>query len=325
MKPGNTTRKNEKKSAWGLGLSLLVIVTVFTTFIVIGRPEPGSLSEMETSSQKDMAKPEENKPEMTYRTVERDGGRAVAVPKQARRAAQTAASSSDKTANEPRDELMDQIIQLLDNGEWQQAEQLLIAHLEKHPQDERALVEMAMLQLIERRNPLVARDFLERALVVNPDNESAINELLVVYQETNNLDGGLQFLRQLSETHPDTAAIEYGLGNALLKSGRAEESLEYFQRAMSMTGFEDVFLQEQAASAYVEAGRFDEGVDLLRDVIAQETDQFRLKNLKIKLAAAYLNRNEREEALSILYDLQSQHPQDELVAQIIKDLTSGRL
>lgn len=261
--------------------------------------------------------------EYVYRPVERDGGRAIAVPKSVRPAQLAVRSVSQDMDAE--DEEMQRIIDLIEQGQIDEAEKLLSDRLLNNPSDELALIEMAMLQLIERKEPIRARDFLERAIVLNPDNEGAINELLVVYQETNNLEGGLDFLRSLAQTEQSSSAVEYGIANALMQSGRANEALEHYDRAMEIAGYDDLFLREQAASAYVEAGRFDEGVEMLRSVIAQETDVFRLKNLKIKLAAAYLNQQDRDEALRILYEAQSLHPDDELIAQIIKDLTSGRL
>jgi len=311
----------------GIWLAVAIGLSLLTLFFLIRSPQSqfDRGEPLVETSHSGMADANRTNEDLVYRPVERDGGRSVAVPKPSR----TQRGSASPTTPRPEAELgaMTRITNLIDEGLWPEAEQLLIELLTKNPKNERALLEMAMIQLIEHKNPFIARDYLERALLINPDNETAVNELLVVYQETNNLEGGLNFLRSLadSQLERESGAVESGIGYALLQSGRAEESIEYFQQALTLSGSEDSFGKEQLASAFIEAGRLDEGVDLLRSVIANETDNLRLKNLQIKLAAAYINSQDREEALRILYDAQNIHPEDELISQIIRDLTTGRL
>ena len=91
------------------------------------------------------------------------------------------------------------IISLVDGGNWQEAERKLRDYIKANPKDEGALVEMAMIQLIDKKDPAAAKPFLEKAVASNLNNSSILSELLAVYEETNTVEDGILFLKSLKD------------------------------------------------------------------------------------------------------------------------------
>ena len=70
-----------------------------------------------------------------------------------RRRTEKRSEQGDSAEQANADEKLAQIVSLVDGGQWQQAELALQELLTQNPRHEMALVEMAMLQLIDKRDP----------------------------------------------------------------------------------------------------------------------------------------------------------------------------
>ena len=160
---------------------------------------------------------------------------------------------------------------------------------------------------------------------MNPNNDAIINELLAVYEETGNIEQGIDFLQSVPEIDRQNGVIDYGIANALLQSGRPEDALVYYQRAMERSGYDDVRLREETADAYFESGRYHEAIDLYETTLDQVTDLDKKRHMQIKLATTYYQQNDIEAAQEILRSMLDANPEDDLVAQLLKELQTGRM
>jgi tetratricopeptide (TPR) repeat protein len=211
-------------------------------------------------------------------------------------------------------------MQLIDNGQWRDAEAILLDILQKDPRDEGALVEMAMLLLIDKQDSRAAQPYLERALEVNPDNEAAVMELLAVYEENHNWEQGLSFLRSLQNDPRKSGYLDYGIGSALVSMGRPAEAIPSLQRAVYEYGYKDYTARQGLAEALVDAGRIEEGLREYQQIIDGPYKPNQIRVAKIRTASALIERQQFNEARRILQPLQDNDPRDEWVAALLRDI-----
>ncbi len=256
----------------------------------------------------------------------------VSVKKRPRTVSLPDSSSVDSTSEAPKTPIHQQVsasresgdlqrvMQMIDTGQWKDAEALLIELLQKDPRDEGALVEMAMLQLIDKHDSRAAQPYLERALEVNPDNEAAVQELLGVYEETRNWEQGLSFLRSLTNEQRKSGYLDYGIGSALVSMGRPAEAVAPLQKAVYEYGYKDYTAREGLAEALVDSGRIDEGLREYQSIIEGPYKPNQIRVAKIRIASAMIEKKQFQEARRILQPLQDTDPKDEWVASLLRDI-----
>lgn len=216
---------------------------------------------------------------------------------------------------------LDSAINEVDSGNWRKAEEILKELLKKEPKNEMALVEMANIYLLDRRDMTGALPYIKGALETNNNNEDMLNELINVYSETGNVDEGLDYLVNLSQNSQgsNSAVLDQGIATTLVSVKRPEEAVEYFKSAIAKGAKdEDGQLLGQMGDAYVDAGREDQAVDAYRNAIAQaeknrtrEYDQYGISELKVRLGQTYMRMGNREAALEVSRELQKEDPYSE--------------
>jgi tetratricopeptide (TPR) repeat protein len=211
-------------------------------------------------------------------------------------------------------------MQLIDSGQWREAENILLGILQKDPRDEGALVEMAMLLLIDKQDSRAAQPYLERALEVNPDNEAAVQELLGVYEETKNWEQGLAFLRSMQDDPRKTGYVDYGIGSALMSMGRPAEAVASLQKSVYEYGYKEYTARQGLAEALVDAGRVEEGIREYQQIIDGPYKPNQVRVAKIRTASALIEKQQFAEARRILQPLQDSDPRDEWVAALMRDI-----
>ena len=65
--------------------------------------------------------------------------------------------------------------------------------LKSDPKNVEALRELAMLNLLDKKDSLAATGYFERAFVEDPNDSGVMNELLQLYQEQGEINKGLKF------------------------------------------------------------------------------------------------------------------------------------
>ena len=211
-------------------------------------------------------------------------------------------------------------MQLIDSGQWRESENILLNILQKDPRDEGALVEMAMLLLIDKHDSRAAQPYLERALEVNPDNEAAVQELLGVYEETRNWEQGLAFLRSMQDDPRKSGYVDYGIGSALMSMGRPAEAVASLQKAVYEYGYKEYTARQGLAEALVDAGRVEDGIREYQQIIDGPYKPNQVRVAKIRIASALIEKQQFAEARRILQPLQDSDPRDEWVAALMRDI-----
>ena len=119
------------------------------------------------------------------------------------------------------DKLIKQAVALIDGGDPETALDILEKILDDQPNNERALIEISMIHLIDYRNSRAAVPYLERAFKVNPNNRMVLAELVGSYSEHDNVDTGINYLQSLQEktNNESSAYISLGIGQLLLADG----------------------------------------------------------------------------------------------------------
>ena len=168
---------------------------------------------------------------------------------------------------------LDSIIELIDSGAWQKAETLLNRRLKEVPGDIEALVELAMIQILDKKDPNAAIKLLEEVIRLDPSNQSVMTELIALYEDTMQMENGMRFLLEASTAlTTESAAIDYGLGRSLIKLGRADEAIVYFERILSNGSDEiDRFLIEQdLITAYIDSEQYYQAIDYVEMLASEE-------------------------------------------------------
>lgn len=224
---------------------------------------------------------------------------------------------------EASDEMADSIqdmISLVDSGDWQTAEKKLLQYIQRHPNDESALVELAMIQLIDKKDAAAAKPYLERVVEGNLDNSSVLGELLAIYQETNTVDEGLKFLKGLKDKDTGSGVLDYGIGSSLLSNGRSEEAIDYLHKALDGSQVDLIIVKEDLADAYMESGRSDEAIHLFNELEEQIGSQDKRRTLIIKKASAMMDKGDEESAYQVLQEWLKDNPDDEFVQDVFREL-----
>lgn len=214
---------------------------------------------------------------------------------------------------------MAQIRSLVDGGQWQEAEEKLLKLLSKNPEDEEILLELAMIQIIDNKDPDAAKPYLERALAVNVQNETVLGELISIYEETESLGEGIEFLKSLAAEGQTSGPLSFGIGTSLLNVGRAEEAIDYLERASEQGGVQAGLVTEDLADAYLAARRIEDANALFTDLIEQGATHEDLKGFTLKIAFAHLENGDRGRAEEVLESWLKRHPDDLTAKNILKD------
>lgn len=159
-------------------------------------------------------------------------------------------------------DLVNSGVKLVDEGNWLEAEAFFLRALEKDPQNEAALVELAMIQLLDKKDGGQALPYLEKALALNPDNQTLIGETIAIYEQQGRPDDAVRFLKDLAEKNPGSDVLDYGMAQAMLRSGKPDEAVDYLQKAVEQqTGWEKDEVIEQLGDTHHQLGNHEAAID----------------------------------------------------------------
>jgi tetratricopeptide (TPR) repeat protein len=209
---------------------------------------------------------------------------------------------------------------LIDQGQWQEAESLLQEILRQDPKNEAALIELGMIQLLDRRDSLTAKPYLEQAFQVNPRNEVVMQELLGIYEETKTWEAGLNFFRSLPPEARQSGFADFSVGAALMALERPQEAVEAFQRAVYDVGYQAYSARESLAEALTASGRTEEAIREYEAVIMGPYMPQQIHTARVKIASLLIDRQQYAEARRILIQLQDSQPADEWVAYLLRQI-----
>lgn len=176
--------------------------------------------------------------------------------------------ATDEQHNKDIEAAIDKAVALIDGGNPDEALNILQQVLSKDPNNERALIEMSMIYLIDYRDVDGAVPWLERTLQVNASNRLVLAELVAIYGEQGNVEGGLSFLRGLQQkaTPKDASFISLGIGQMLMSDGREDEALVHLERAAAGLP-NNANILTSLAGTYARNGNSDKAVATYRKAI----------------------------------------------------------
>ena len=142
-------------------------------------------------------------------------------------------ASASKAEDQQSDVDLKKAIELVDSGNPDDALVLLEQILEKDPKNERALIEVSMIHLIDYKDAAAAVPWLERSLQVNPSNRLVVAELAAIYGEQGSVDAGVKFFqdRQKGASRKDAASMSLGIAQLLMSDGRTDEAVGHIEQA----------------------------------------------------------------------------------------------
>lgn len=218
---------------------------------------------------------------------------------------------------------VDEAITYVDEGNWKKAEDILREVLEDDPNNETALMEMANINLLDKRDLNSALPYIRKTLEVNSGNEDMLNELINVYEELGTLEDGLDFLTSLPPNSKGAAdgTLDRGIATTLMTLNRNEEAVDYLKNAINkgaeINGGE---LFGELGDAYNSSGNTDKAIDTYLQAIdlaekqrQKNYDQDSISDLKIRLGQSYLKSGDKDKVLELAKELEEEDPYSEKV------------
>jgi len=308
-KPQNSAKSKNQNDllVWTCVLGAVIISSALVLWTIRSGPEshvhiPETAFEKKPRVQ-ETASQEPSSPSPQYDRSSAQGGRE---------------DSSSPAANDVLQRAMD----LVNQGHWDQAEPMLLSELAKNPRDEGVLLELAMIQILEKHEPQAAVPYLQVAIRVNPKNDAAVEELLQVYESGQNWDQAVQFFESIPADSDGRAFINYGKGTALLSAGRNGEAIDVLQRAVYEDDNKAFTARESLATAYESNGRWEEASREYEQVISGPYKPEQIRIARIGLAKAYAAQRNFSQARSILEPIIDSDPRDRYAARVLQELNN---
>lgn len=232
-------------------------------------------------------------------------------------------------------------LEALDQGNLTEASQILEGVLKRDPSNERALVEMAMMQLLDLKQPELAVKYLQRAYDVNPSNMMVTNELVSLFEEQGKLEEGIQFFTEQVQKRaqtPGASEVAYGAGQMMMIAGRDQEALGYLQKAVEGEGAANTRAWNDLAEAYSRLGDHAKAIDSYQKSITaqqkliadQQSKGFpmqyvaeRIGYTKMQLIREYIKDGQKEQAQALMEEVKQLLPGDDSVATLQKQISES--
>ena len=208
----------------------------------------------------------------------------------------------------------------LDQDNWQQAEANLSEFLKGNPDHIPALVEMAMIQILDKSDSAAARPYYEKAVSLNPDSVTIIDELLNVYIENHSLESGLDFLKGLRSEQNDSYALDYGVAHTLYRLGKYEESVEFYTKVLETSGEKTSHSRMELANSYIAIGWESDAIYLLEEAMTDNIPYEEMRDIQIKLAKAYFSQEEYDKGYQLMVQWNQKYPEDKSVEKVLSDM-----
>jgi len=154
------------------------------------------------------------------------------------------------------------------NRVWHDGLSLWADAIQKSPNKARPYSTMARL-LVQKGEVRAARQDLERACALEPDDSGLHNDLGVAAMLMGDLPPAVTHLRRAVALEPDNATYRTDLGVALMRLKDSRDALDQFQRAISLGGAKADRLT-YLGEAYAGSGQLDQAVEAFRRCLAMD-------------------------------------------------------
>lgn len=279
--------KNTAAARAFLGSLVLLIVALITFFVVLYPkkthdvlpPKNLSVTDVDNQARRHAMRP-------TSTPAGRDTFNDVADVAPHPAGSQSSPAPGADANDEVEDADIERAINLVDAGNIQEAQQLLEGVLKRNPRDEQALVELAMIQLLDLKQTAQAIGYLERAIDVNPQNMIVMSELVSLYEDQGKVDEGLAFMQEVQSRNPQSPELAHGVGQMMTLAGRDQDAIAYYEKA-SQSGAYQVRAYRDLAEAYGKTGDPEKAIDSYGKAIQsqeQEIQELNGRGLPVQFA-----------------------------------------
>lgn len=330
--------KNTAAARGFLG-SLGVVIAALVVFFVVLYPKQASEVAPPTKTPLAPAVSKESRRQALRAPVSRDDDRADMVDSAVVRAgAKPASDGALAPSEEIEDPDIQRAIDLVDAGNVEGAQQALDGVLKRDPRSEQALIEMAMIHLLDLKQVDQAVAYLQRALDVNPENPIVMSELVSLYEEQGKIEEGLTFMQEVQSKNAGSPELAHGVGQMLILAGRDQDAIAHFEKATESPDYQ-VRAYRDLAEAYSKTGDLDKAIDSYgKAVHTQEQEiadkaarglpvQFaeeRLAYTKLGMARDLMRKGDFERAEGIIDEIAPILPGDEQIAQLRDSIRKRR-
>jgi len=111
--------------------------------------------------------------------------------------------------------------------------------------------------------------YLKKALLENPENESALFELAFCYEITENTDESIKYYSEFIDKYPYSAAAWFNLGVSYSKMGMYEKAIDAYDYSIAIDeNFSSAYFNK--ANALAELGQYKEAIITYKEVFNYE-------------------------------------------------------
>lgn len=236
-------------------------------------------------------------------------------------------SSSESETQETRESIpvgdrsanLQKAMDLVDRGQWNEAEPLLLEEIQKDPKNVGALLEMAMIQILDKNDHRSAIPYLEEALHVDLTNDSARIELLNSYDETQDFARGMKEVSSWPDTDEFRGIKQAALGHLQASAGDSVSAIDNLKKAID-SGETSYQARSDLAEAYASQGRAGEANREYEQIINGSYRPEQQRQAKIELAKNYAAMRNYQAAYDLLEGLISNNPKDKYVARVLNEI-----
>lgn len=180
--------------------------------------------------------------------------------------------------------------------------------LQKEPNDQQALFNLAVLLRISGAKQEDIAKLLKQAVTGNPTSPVARTALVNFYLSNRDAKSALAAAQDAQAALPNNASVVNALGVAQLAAGQAQAAISTFAQLAGMVPKSPEPLVRQA-QAYMAAKRPDDAIQALRAALALSPDQ---PTIEGDIATIYVSTGRSDEALREARAVQATHPDQPL-------------
>ena len=185
---------------------------------------------------------------------------------------------SSSAAKSDSSHIVRQAQELLDHGNATAAAAMLEELMQKYPDNVEALMELAMIQVLDFKDLAKAESLLERIVILDANHRAALNELVLIYGDETRAEQGVTFIREQMIKHPESAELSYALGRMLIGTGHAADAIAYLERGQSLGDIRDQ-VNIDIAEAALRSGNLDKALESYQKAETyQEAEMERLRS-----------------------------------------------
>ena len=323
--------KNTTTAQGFFGSLLLLVVALIVSFFVLLPRHTADVKPVEAAA------PATPRPAVK-KVVAREEPIEVPPPAEAPAPAPKVEAAKPKKGPDGEDPDVQKAINLIDAGSIQEAVGVLEGVLKRDPKNEQALVELAMIYLLDMKQPDVATGYLQKVVEVNPGNQIVLSELVSLYEEQGRVDEGLGFLQGVQEKNPQSPDLAYGVGQLLTLQGRDADAIDYLQKA-TQSPENRVRALKDLGEAYARSGDPENAINSLNQAITSQEQEIqdketrglpvqfaeeRLAYTKMDKARELMQVGDLEQAQQLLNEVKQKMPKDEAVSSLQASLNRRR-